>query len=42
LLSKGDLEAAQSDDPESRTLKAALDALVASGRVTQETAATHR
>lgn len=42
MLLEGDLAAAQAADPESRTLSAALDALVASGRVAEEVAAVHR
>jgi len=42
LLGNGDLTAAQAEDGESRTLTAALDALVASGRITEETADLNR
>lgn len=42
LLNGLDLAAAQREDPESRTLNATLDRLVASGRVEAETAALHR
>lgn len=42
LLAGSDLSVAQAEDSESRTLTTALDALVASGRVAEETAAMHR
>ncbi len=42
ILGGGDLVAAQLADPESRTLTQALDALVAGGRVTEESTAVHR
>lgn len=41
-LLNGSLAEAQAADPECRTLSAALDTLVASGRVSEETAAAHR
>jgi twitching motility protein PilT len=41
-LLNGGLAEAQAADPECQTLSAALDALVASGRVTEETADLHR
>ena len=41
-LQDGNLAEAHAADPECRTLSAALDILVASGRITEETAAPHR